>query len=237
MIDWIAAACAAESFTVKANGAEDEEGRLFESPAYDATRSYAPGLSDTEVSNIVEPTALLELVAVADATAVLPCLKSTLPLGANPVTLVLKLTGVPDTAGLAPAETDDVEDAAGFTVKVSGAGDDEGRLFESPVYEARRLYVPALSGTEVWNIVELVALLEFVAVADATTVLPCLKSTLPEGANPITVARRVTGGPAVTGMGAAEIPDVDEATGVQVTATALEVATTAPEFTISAKRA
>jgi hypothetical protein len=149
MIDWIAAVCEAESFTTKSNGAGDDEGRLFESPAYDATRLYAPGLSDTEVSNVVEPTALLELVAVADATTVSPCLKSTLPLGANPVTLALNVTGVPDTAGLAAAETDEVDDAAGFTVTVNGAADDEGKLFESPVYDARRLYAPALSGTEV----------------------------------------------------------------------------------------
>jgi hypothetical protein len=52
------------------------------------------------------------LAAVADVTILSPFLKLTVPLGANPATDALKVTGVSDRFGMGATPTDDVDELA-----------------------------------------------------------------------------------------------------------------------------
>jgi hypothetical protein len=164
---------------------------------------------------LVLQVAVLELVAPAGkATAaqplivLTPSLKPTVPVGALPVTVAVKVTLAPTMDGLA-ALARLVVLATLLLTTCENVVLVEPLFVASPLYTALMLWVPTLR-----LLVAQVALrilpepVSATAVQPAIEVVPSKKFTVPVGATPLTVAVKVTLVPAVDGVNELPIPVV-----------------------------
>jgi hypothetical protein len=151
-------------------------------------------------------------VTVAAAQPVIelaPSLKFTVPVGLLPLTVAVKVTGLPAIDGLSelpivvvvatgpPAALTPCDSAALVDV----------RLPASPLYTAVTLWVPCVRALVVHVAVRLLPAPVTVAAAQpAIELAPSLKLTVPVGLVPLTVAVNVTAAPTVDGL--SELPSV-----------------------------
>jgi hypothetical protein len=137
--------------------------------------------------------------AVQPAIEVAPSLKFTVPVGALPLTVAVKVTLVPAVEGVNELPIPVVL-VAPLTVWESAALLDVA-LAASPLYVATMLCVPAASVLLVHAAVRLLPLpANTTAEQPPIDVAPSLKLTVPVGLAPVTVAVKVTFVPAVDGL-------------------------------------
>ena len=140
------------------------------------------------------------------ATAAPLSVKLTVPVGALPVTVAVRVTLVPTTDGLLELDTTVVVADLALTTCDSGELLDEA--FEpSPEYAATMLCVPVVSAAVLHAAVR--ALPDPVSATApqlAMLVPPSVKLTVPVGALPVTVAVKVTLAPTIEGLAELVIP-------------------------------
>jgi hypothetical protein len=138
--------------------------------------------------------ALASPAAAHPAMTLPPLLKVTVPVGALPATLAVKVTGVPTVTGEAlVAITRNVAAAVTLTPPASVAAD--GALTASPEYSAVIAIVPAAR-----NAVSQSALPPMTGSAPQPLIVtpPLAKRTVPVGLDPVTEAVKTTGTPTGT---------------------------------------
>jgi hypothetical protein len=141
----------------------------------------------------------LSATAEQPEIAVPPSLKSTLPVGALPVTVAVNVTLAPAAAGLAELARPVVVLATATTCDSALLVD--AALLALPPYVAVRLWVPmARLDVEHTAVRELPLPVNATAEQPEIDAPPSLKSMLPVGALPVTVAVSVTLAPATAGL-------------------------------------
>jgi len=127
-----------------------------------------------------------------------PLVKLTVPVGAKPVTVAVKVTLDPTVDGL--PELESVVDVADFT-DCDSVGLVEPTLLESPAYTATMLRVPGASVNVAQVAVRILPLPpRATAEQPLIEVPPLVKLTAPVGARPLTVAVNVTLAPTIEGF-------------------------------------
>ena len=156
------------------------------SPAYTALRLWEPPASVFSVK-----LATLE-IREAVPMVVAPSIKTTLPVGVNPVTVAVKVVAVPAVLGFR-LEANVVEVGTPETVWAS-AVEVAAALLPSPAYTAAMVWVPIASVVLVYEATPPAS------VAAPSVLAPSLKVTAPEGVAPLTVAVNVTEAPKIDGV-------------------------------------
>jgi len=176
------------------------EALFVASPLYTALMLCVPTLrllvAQVAVRILPEP---VSATAVQPAIDVVPSLKFTMPVGAVPLTVAVKVTLVPAVDGVNELPIPVVL-VAPLTVWESAALLDVA-FAASPLYVARMLCAPAASVLVVHAAVRLLPLpVNATAEQAAIDVAPSLKLIVPVGIAPVTVAVKVTFVPTVDGL-------------------------------------
>jgi hypothetical protein len=136
-----------------------------------------------------------------------PSVKLTLPVGAKPVTAAVKVTFAPATDGL--AELDSAVVLVALLTTCEKFVLVEPLFVASPLYTALMLWVPTVRLLVVHVAVRILpAPVSAAAAQPAIEVAPSRKFTVPVGAEPLTVAVKVTLVPAVDGVNELPTPVV-----------------------------